>query len=115
MTSSSKYQIMYYVFLNRRLKLVRKREQEVNVKRKEREKERRRLVNGLCSQTVHITVCYRKEEHIRQGITTLVEEERDSDGDDDAEYYRQEVGVAPDPGIQYCVIVFHMGLELSLV
>ena len=37
----------------------------------------------------------RKQERIRQGKD---EEEEQESGDDDAEWYRQEVGVAPDPG-----------------
>lgn len=64
----------------RKLKKMRKKEQEENVKRKEREKELKR-----------------KQERIRQGKDEEDEEEEQESGDDDAEWYRQEVGVAPDP------------------
>jgi ribosome biogenesis protein SSF1/2 len=55
----------------KKLKLKRKREQEENVLRKQQDKEMKR-----------------KEERKRQGL--------DDDDDDDAEWYRKEVGVAPD-------------------
>ncbi|XP_003385944.1 PREDICTED: suppressor of SWI4 1 homolog [Amphimedon queenslandica] len=67
----------------RRLKIARKREQEKNVKRKKEAKE-----------------ALRRQERIRQGKPPLEAEGQpgpDVSDDDDAEWYKKEVGVAPDP------------------
>lgn len=55
---------------------------------------------------VFIFYICRRQERIRQGKPPLEEAGPDvSDDDDDAEWYKKEVGVAPDPGMSMVTIV----------
>lgn len=63
----------------KKLRLERRHQQEANVARKHRERE------------LHRQQCL-------DGMTKMADSAEDSGEDDDAEWYRQEVGEEPDPG-----------------
>lgn len=71
------------------------------MKRKLQEKETKRYNIAIFTWKFYLC-CYRQQERVRQGKVSLEGERQgmesnDSD-DNDVEWYRKEVGVAPDPG-----------------